>query len=77
MAFQSTHWQHAIYAPVPAASQPQGMSSGKEKGTIGAYDGNNKHHEILATDGTPKLNVGLLKSKRSIIKEWRFVQPVT
>ena len=25
--------------------------------TIGAYDGNNKHHEILPTDGTPKLDV--------------------
>ena len=49
------------------------MPSGKEKGIIGAYDGNNKHYEI--TDGTPELIVDLLKSKRSIIKEWRFVQP--
>ena len=45
--------------------------------TIGTYDGNNKHHEILPTDGTPKLDAGLqlLKCKRTIIKEWRFVQP--
>ena len=43
--------------------------------TIGTYDGSNKHHEILPTDGTPKLDVDLLKCKRTIIKEWRFVQP--
>ena len=40
-----------------------------------SYDGSNKHHEILPTDGTPKLDVDLLKCKRTIIKEWRFVQP--
>ena len=42
--------------------------------TIGTYDGNSKHHEILPTDGTPKLDVDLLKCKKTIIKEWRFVQ---
>ena len=34
--------------------------------TIGAYDGSSKHrgHEILPTDGTPKLSVNLLKFEK-------------
>ena len=64
----------SFFQKVAAAGCNAQPAAFRIQATIGTYDGNSKHHEILPTDGTPKLDVDLLKCKKTIIKEWRFVQ---
>jgi hypothetical protein len=42
--------------------------------TVGDYDDESLEHQIEPVDGSAMLVVNLLKSKKSIVKEWRFVQ---
>jgi hypothetical protein len=41
---------------------------------IGGYNSGSQEHEVKPSDGSKVLIVNLLKSKKSIMKAWRFVQ---
>ena len=41
---------------------------------IGEYNDGTLEHHVEPLDGSPTLVVNLLRSKKSLVKEWRFVQ---